>query len=281
VIGLVPHRGDQARLAGALRGFARFRAAGTLEECRALLNEEMATVAGMIVEPQDLAGLPTSAFIAQVSASLPSMPIIGYCDVAPRRGGDAVALVRAGVHDIVLRGVDDGALALRDALISASHSTAASRVIAALTPMVHPSVLPFLEHCLTVGRKAITVADAAAALGVHRKTLVNQCARSQLPPPAIVLGWCRLFLVAALLERRSYTVERIANELDYASSTALRNTIRRYVGATASEVRERGGLRFVLECFENRLKEPLSARSRHGHRPRHRLPVASESSAAE
>ena len=270
VIGLIANRGDQARLAGALRGFARFRAAASLDECRVLLHEELATVAALILEAQDLSGVPTMPFVAQVNDTLPAVPILGYCDVGPRRGGEAVALIRAGVHDIVLRGVDDGALALRDAVVGASHSTAANRVISALRPLVHASVQPLFEHCLTFGRHAITVAGAAAALGVHRKTLVNLCARSQLPPPTILAGWCRLFHVAALLERKSYTVERIANELEYPSSTALRNAIRRYVGVTATEVRDRGGLGFVLDRFSHQIAAwRLGAQAR-GHRPRAR-----------
>jgi AraC-like DNA-binding protein len=268
VIGLIANRGDQARLAGALRGFARFRAVASLDECRALLREELATVAALILEAQDLSGVPTMPFVAQVNDSLPAVPILGYCEVGLRRGGEAVALIRAGVHDIVLRGVDDGALALRDAVVGASHSTAANRVITALRPLVHSSILPLLEHCLSFGRRGITVASAAVALGVHRKTLVNLCARSKLPPPAILLGWCRLFLVAALLERKSYTVERIAHELEYPSSTALRNAIRRYVGVTATQVRERGGLQFVLDHFAAQMEIWRSGTQGRGHRPR-------------
>ena len=268
VIGLIANRGDQARLAGALRGFAQFRAVATLDECRALLREELTTVAALILEAQDLSGVPTMPFVAQVNDNLPAVPILGYCDVGPRRGGEAVALIRAGVHDIVLRGVDDGALALRDAVVAASHSTAAHRVIAALRPLVHPSILPLLEHCLTFGRRAISVAAAAQALGVHRKTLVNLCARSKLPPPGILVGWCRLFLVAALLEWKSYTVERIAYELEYPSSTALRNAIRRYVGITATEVRDRGGLQFVLDHFARQIANGRLGTHPRGHRPR-------------
>jgi AraC-like DNA-binding protein len=270
VIGLIGDRGDQARLAGALRGFARFRAVASLDECRALLREELATVAAVILEAQDRSGVSTMPFVAQVSDSLPAVPILGYCGVGPRRGGEAVALIRAGVHDIDLRGVDDGALALRDAVVGASHSTAANRVINALRPVVHSSVLPLLEHGLTFGRHAITVAGAATALGVHRKTLVNLCTRSKLPPPAILVGWCRLFLVAALLERKSYTVERIAHELDYPSSTALRNAIRRYVGVTATEVRDRGGLQFVLDRFVHQMEARRMGSQGRGHRTRTR-----------
>lgn len=245
----------------------------TLEDCRALLQERLPAVAAVILEARDAAGVPTTSFVAQLCDHLPAVPIIGYCDVAPRGGGDAVALVRAGVHDIVLRGVDDGAIALRDALLGASHCTAANRVMSVLKAIVHPCVLPLLEHCVRFGRRPMTVAAVAQALGVHRKTLVNQCSRAKLPPPAIVLGWCRLFLAAALLERKSYAIERIALELDYPSSTALRNTFRRYVGATATQVRSQGGLEFVLDYFEGRVK---AAQSGVGERARWRRGTATE-----
>lgn len=282
IIGLIADRANQARLTWALRGFARLRLARSVAECRLLIEQDLSSVAALIVEPQDSKGIPTAALVAQLSAALPTIPIIAYCDASVRCGGDAVALVRAGVREIVLRGIDDGALALRDAVIAASHATAADRVMTALRDIVHPRVWPLLEHCLMFGRRPLTVGDVADALGVHRKTLVNRCAVSNLPSPVIVVGWCRLFLVAALLEQKAYTIEHIAEELEYSSSTALRNMIRRYLGVTATEVRALGGLAFVLERFARRVapitseeKRPLPVsddrqlgRWRHEHRHR-------------
>ena len=63
VIGLIANRGDQARLAGALRGFARFRAVASLDECRAVLHQELAMVAALILEAQDTSGVPTMPFV--------------------------------------------------------------------------------------------------------------------------------------------------------------------------------------------------------------------------
>ena len=63
-------------------------------------------------------------------------------------------------------------------------------------------------------------------------------------------------------------LERIAHELEYPSSTALRNAIRRYVGVTATEVRDRGGLQFVLDYFARQIEEWQLGPQGRGHRPR-------------
>jgi methylphosphotriester-DNA--protein-cysteine methyltransferase len=76
-----------------------------------------------------------------------------------------------------------------------------------------------------------------------------------LPPPSELLVWCRLLLVSHLLATTVRTVESVAMELEFPSDTALRNTIKRYTGMRASEVRERGGLVCMLQAFRDRLAQ--------------------------
>lgn len=64
-------------------------------------------VTGVIAEPQDCRRRAHGLLHCALSADLPTVPIIAYCDVAPGTGGDAVALVPAGVYEIVLRGLDE------------------------------------------------------------------------------------------------------------------------------------------------------------------------------
>jgi len=51
---------------------------------------------------------------------------------------------------------------------------------------------------------------------------------------------------------RSCTIERIAIELGYASDTALRNTIKRYTGQRAGQIRNAGGVDAVVAALEAR-----------------------------
>ena len=98
-----------------------------------------------------------------------------------------------------------------------------------------------------------TVTRLAAALAVHRKTLVNHCARAGFLPPAALIGWCRLAVVGYLLERTGATVESIALSLEYPSHTALRNLVKRYTRLRATDIRQHGGLSIVVEAFARRV----------------------------
>jgi methylphosphotriester-DNA--protein-cysteine methyltransferase len=102
--------------------------------------------------------------------------------------------------------------------------------------------------------RVTTVPALATELGVHRKTLFNWCERAEFLPPAELLAWVRLALVAYHLESTGCTVEKIAIELAYPSDTTLRNTIKRYTGLRASEIRKNGGITRVIDALQHRLR---------------------------
>lgn len=99
------------------------------------------------------------------------------------------------------------------------------------------------------------VRSLADALHVHRRTLFNRCARVSCLKPAELLAWARLTLVALLLETTAATVETIAMQLGYPSPAALRNTIKRYTGRRATELRNSGGARLVVCLMQTRMQE--------------------------
>src|SRR3546814_9586520 len=78
---------------------------------------------------------------------------------------------------------------------------------------------PFVTFCLEQARRAITVPEAAAALGVHRKTLVDRLAAAGFPTPSAMIAWCRLITAARLLEDPGRTVEQVALLLDFPSGS--------------------------------------------------------------
>lgn len=61
-------------------------------------------------------------------------------------------------------------------------------------------------------------------------------------------------MVAYMLETTACTIERIAIELGYASDTALRNTIKRYTGPRAGQIRNAGGVDAVVSALEARAR---------------------------
>ena len=60
-------------------------------------------------------------------------------------------------------------------------------------------------------------------------------------------------LVAFYLTNSGCTIETIALDLNYPSDTTLRNTMKRYTGLRATEVRQIGGVEAVLDAMRNRL----------------------------
>ena len=123
-----------------------------------------------------------------------------------------------------------------------------------LAPVVPSRLHPMLEATLARPDAIKTVPELGAALGVHRKTLFNHCRNASFLAPAELIAWGRLAMVAYMLETTACTIERIAIELGYASDTALRNTIKRYTGQRAGQIRNAGGVDAVVFALEARAR---------------------------
>jgi transcriptional regulator GlxA family with amidase domain len=155
--------------------------------------------------------------------------------------------------------VDDTGVTFRAVLEAARRECAAEWVMQQLAECVPAALHRIVESILTAPASITSIQALADALGVHRKTLFNRCESAAFLAPAELLAWSRLALVGYLLETTGVTVERIAIELSYPSATALRNTVRRYTGLTASEVRVRGGVGCVIEALRRRLDSQARA----------------------
>lgn len=64
----------------------------------------------------------------------------------------------------------------------------------------------------------------------------------------------RLHGAARSLETTACTIERIGIELGYASDTALRDTIKRYTGRRAGQLRDAGAVDQVVRALDDRLR---------------------------
>ena len=248
---LVRELAARARIQEALRGYAAVRMCDQQDELLALVTEGLVGVA--VVDLRDRTGAPTLGMVRTIREGFPSVPVVAYCALNPDSSREILALARAGVNDLILRGVDDVGVALRSVIATAQEHCGAKHVLEAVAPLVPQSVVPFLRYSLEHARQAVSVADAAAALGVHRKTLVDRLATAGLPTPSAMIAWCRLTLAAQMLEDPARSVEQIALLLDFSSAASLRNMLKRYTGLSPREVRENGGLRCVLHAFRQTL----------------------------
>jgi AraC-like DNA-binding protein len=236
--------GGVAAPAGAAAGVAVHRVY-RVAELRAALAERRWRV--IVVEARDADRVPTAEAIRELRNLQPHAVVVGYARKTDLSSA-ILDFARAGVHELVVEGVDDGGLGLRAALGEAGRRATADRLVEAVSALVPPSFLPVVRYCLEHRHDASTVPDVARAFGITRQALVDRARRAALPPPRDLLLWCRLLLATRMLADRAGTVDAVAIELHFPSGNGLRNALRRHAGLTVQDVR-RDGVAPVLRAF--------------------------------
>lgn len=245
VLALVRDRAVVARLSEALgvragaAGGATVRSVTHVADLHDALGAR--TYALVVVEPRDAGGVPTGEAIRALRARHPHVPVIGHVVARPGMSADVLALAHAGIHELVVAGIDDVGHTLRGLLARASRRATAERVLADVMPLVPIAALPVLRYCLEHTSAAPDVPALARALNVSRQTLAARMRSAGLPGPRALAVWCRLLLAAELLVGEGRTVEQVATTLDFASANALRNLLRRYADLGAADLRRDGG----------------------------------------
>lgn len=251
VAALVRDPVSRARLSDALRTEASVRYCRRLSEVVALVEAGLATI--VVADHRDHDGSATLPTVRRLRDEFPSVPIVMYLPMSAVVSGAVMEYARAGVSQLVFQGVDDFKASLRSAIDAAMDQVSAAALGADFEPLIPPSVVPFLRYCLEHARRNITVEEVAAAMGVHRKTLVDRLKAARLPSPRAMIGWCRLLMAARLLDDPGRTIEQVALKLDFPSGAALRNMFKRYTGLRTTEVRENGGVRCLVHAFKREL----------------------------
>jgi AraC-like DNA-binding protein len=214
------------------------------------LAEAAARAQLVVVEPTDADGVSIAPVVAQLRAGYPDVPVIAYCDARRLSPGQLVHLVRAGVSEVVLQGVDDVRTVIENALASAVRECTADLVLARLRGGLSRETYAIVEFFLRHATAAVSVHDAAAALGVHRKTLVNRLTAAHDVSPSEIAAWARLLVAARLLDAPGRTADGVALEAGFSSGTALRNMLRRHTGLTPGALRTGLGFEGLCRRFE-------------------------------
>jgi AraC-like DNA-binding protein len=246
---------QRVRVTDAFRSRALLRFIDVVDDLTTALRATLADVDIVILPAVDRDGHAGTVerVVRALALDRPRVAIVAYCPPGAGYSTQVRALATAGVHQFVFAGIDDYGATFRDVLATARRDCAASWVLRQLSAIVPPQLHRFVEAILAHPDRVTTVPALASELGVHRKTLFNWCERAAFLPPAELLAWTRLALVGYQLESTGCTVETIALELSYPSDTTLRNTIKRYTGLRASEIRADGGVARVLESFRRRV----------------------------
>ncbi len=263
VLALVLDATARARIRGALRGHYRIAFFERVADLLAGAAGGRDPIAAIIVEMRDADGRSARIAISRLQARV-RVPMLAYCRAGAEHSDEIRTLVLAGVHELIFEGCDDTGIALRLVLERAHRVQVGACAAAALRTVLPTRLSKFVAH-VTAHPEAQTVSDVAHALGCHRRTLVNQCARERLPSPKELLGWCRITVAAELLATTPRTVESIALQLEFPSDTALRNMMKRYTGLRATEVRAHGGIECVIRALRTALElHRAERRTEHG-----------------
>ncbi|HVZ78651.1 MAG TPA: helix-turn-helix domain-containing protein [Gemmatimonadaceae bacterium] len=249
IVALVRAQVTGSTLQNAIAGRMVVEAVTTVRALSQRVRARGRPLRALIVEPVDADGVTAATVLPQLAAARPTLPMIGYCDPWNDESHSVVELVRAGVHEIIFRGIDDAGHALRRAIHSATHMSAAAQVLDGLRPHLTPDGSALVTFCIQQVRGGLTPRQMALGLGVSLRTLHRRCASSGLPLPSALITWVRLLLVVQLLIQSDESIEQIALGLDFPSAVALRNTFKRYTGMRPTEARDNGGLSPLLESF--------------------------------
>jgi AraC-like DNA-binding protein len=253
VAALVRDRRDLARLQDALRPCAGTPLHGVLQPFVRLdalshaLQRSHFDV--LVIEPNDADGVATDSTIRHIRERFPRLSVIGHVEMKPGMSSQVLSFARAGVHELIVAGIDDSAFVLRHALQRASRRCLAEEVYAEISPSLPREAANLVRYCLEHASEAPSIDDISRALGVHRRTLVNRMQNAMLPPPSELWAWSRLLLAARYLEMPGRSVEWVADTVGYPSANALRNALKRYTGLVPSELREDDGFARATLAF--------------------------------
>jgi AraC-like DNA-binding protein len=190
-----------------------------------------------------------------------------YSDLSPGAVRLLASAIRFGIATTWLRGHDHLALRLAEFVAGKGAGLLVAEVIRVIEPLpasIRDAVLCSLQQSFT---HVATVEMLADVIGVTRRTLVNRFRAAGFPPPSVFISWSRLLIAARLLENSFVSASCVARELHFASPSQFRGMLQRYTGLTPTELRQRGPLRSVAECFQ--LTRSVGSRAIHDVSNRH------------
>lgn len=252
VVALLSTLEAQGRIRSALPPATRVHFCRFEHELLPLVSGRAADV--VVVETRDAANELTAAAVQSVHGCFPHLAITVYCALDPQSMRDLVEITRAGASEAILRGYDDPRVWFQRCTRRLHSQRGTGVILGHLFPYLPPSTAPLVAYWLQSAHENPTVASAARALGVHRKTLVNRLAAS-FPPPRVLLSWCRLLVALEHLEVPTRSVESVALAMNFGSAAALRKLCLRYTSMPLSQLRARGGVDRALAVLTVRLDQ--------------------------
>ncbi len=217
-----------------------------------LASLERGRVDAVVVDPtivRDAAWVRLRAALAD-----PGLPVLLYSPLTAVTAGRIVAASGAGVHEVLLTGVDDDPDAIRRRLHGLRRPQPPRRVLARLSgriamlppPLQRGSVALFCEA--PIPRRADALASAES---VPRRTVDRWMGRVGLAATATLLDVARLSRIWVPLVEDGLTPAKVAHRCGYSGARALAVHTHRLVGVPPAHL----GRGVSVEEFVDRLSQ--------------------------
>lgn len=246
IAALVPGPQRLQRLHAAVRDGHTIVTCDTMPELLAVCTRDPVHVA---VLDLDAAGAPSFDLMRELRREAPRVALVAYVTLTPERIRHIFDAGRYGFDELVVADVDDTPSRFARAIEKAGARGVGNLVRALLPPALDPIARDAVLVSITRAHEAPTPPALARILGVPLHIVRRSLAAAGLPAPHRLVVWARLLVAAALLDETHRSADRIALALRFPSGSAFRNCCRRYLDATPSEIRTRGGARWVLAHF--------------------------------
>jgi len=198
----------------------------------------------------DLLASPAAAFerVRQLKRRSPQLTVIAYSTINAAQAHDLFDAGREGIDGLIVAEVDDSPRALL-AFIENAESRSLASMLRRLLEGIDEAVVDAVLLSVSRAHERLSPQTLARLLALPRRLLADRLAAAALPSPQRLLMWGRLIVAAHLLEDPRRTADRVAASLSFPSGSAFRNVCRRYLHATPSEIRQRGGAPFVARAM--------------------------------
>lgn len=210
-------------------------------------------------------GAPNAEGIRQLKQRLPRLTLVAYVGITTEHAHDLFDAARAGVDGLIIDGRDDAPRPLL-AIIERSEAMSLAGLMRQSLDGVDRLIADTVLVSVTHAHERLSPTTLARLVAQPRRALTLRLVQGGFPPPQRLLTWGRLIVAAHMLEDDHRSADRVSAILEFPSGSAFRNTCQRYLHATPSEIRARGGAAFVL----NTMLRQVQARVSIAHEPHRR-----------
>ena len=192
------------------------------------------------------------ALVPAAVAHCPRLPLLLYTPLDPKRAGDVLRIAQCFPTSLILQGYDDVARGVVRFLRDDMGVVAATAIVRELAEGMGGDAEWLMSYCLARAERALTVVEAAAALGVSERTLARRVRLACDMTPQEFLTRSRLLLAAGMLHMTRLSVGEVAARTGFADAPSLAHSIVRHFGWRCGELREAGRFLQLLSSLQER-----------------------------